>query len=197
MRQYLRVSLVLIFFMVLGIYHNCSKVQFSEKIDLDSIDGRTGELPDYAFAHELICGGARVQGKYHHVSPNECTIPETSDQSCDRWGCAIVVNDNGDSDCPSETDRVPINQGSTQYFLCLRKVITDGPVSSVCGGARSSGKLEKSPVECTNPHTTDNSCNRWGCAIRLNRAGTSSCPEGTQIVRISDAPTYILCLEPE
>ncbi len=198
MRHFSRVSLVLIFFLGLAIYHNCSKVQFSEapinsEAPVINDAGLTGELPDYVFAKELICGGARFQGKYLHVSPNECTMPHTNDQSCDRWGCALMVNGNGDADCPSNTEKHVMEQDN-RYFLCLRKVITDGPVASICGGTRMSGKGVNGE-DCTNPPTNDNSCNRWGCAIRIDAEGTGACPSGTQTVRISDERTYMFCLQ--
>ncbi len=154
-----------------------------------------GQDDTVIYSKELMCGGARIQGKYLVAGGvDECTMPHTNDQSCDRWGCAVTVNAQGDADCPAGTIKRVMTQ-EPLYILCYRKVITDGPVASVCGGTRVIGKTS-SPDECSEYPTNDMSCNRWGCAqMKDPSSGESFCPLDTQTVRISDNWTTVLCLD--
>lgn len=176
-------------------YQNCSgqKVHFSEAASEGYVDSN-GTL----YKKELICGGARALGK-HFVPPatsDACTLPVTADNSCDRWGCAEIINASGDAGCPAGTETVYTGSPDLQYFLCVRKVPKVDDSVQVCGGTRRVGKWQ-TPETCTRPVTTDNSCNRWGCAIVVDpTTGNSFCPADKVVARISDAPTSVLCLEP-
>ncbi|MEQ1875461.1 MAG: hypothetical protein ABL958_02365 [Bdellovibrionia bacterium] len=196
MRTYIRLFFGVV--ALLLIFQNCSQPSFSEKPATSTDTNTPGEPePDVRiiegpYEKTLICGGGRQLGKYTVIG-NGCTMPATTDESCDRWGCAVMVNSQGDSDCPSGTDKV-ITDRTPVYFLCLRRVITDGPVAEVCGGTRIVGKYELAG-ECTDPVTSDQSCNRWGCAEMYDSStGDSRCPADSTRARISDDLTYIICI---
>jgi hypothetical protein len=142
---------------------------------------------------DLICGGGRSMGKHVSIGGNECSMPASTDQSCDRWGCAVVVNEQGDSDCPAGTVKRITDTTPVEYFICIQEVTPANKPYSVCGGTRMPGKYAN-PEECTDPVTNDNTCNRFGCAIQYNSQGDSTCPSGATMVRISDNLTSVLCL---
>jgi hypothetical protein len=143
---------------------------------------------------DLICGGGRTYGKHLVIGGNSCTMPSSSDETCDQWGCSIVKNSDGDLDCPAGTVRRVTDTTPVEYFICI--IPEDSPTKAfkVAGGTRMVGKYE-SPEECTAPASSDQSCNRFGNAIVTNSStGDSGCPSGSTVARISDNWTSILCL---
>ncbi len=142
-----------------------------------------------------ICGGGRTDGKWHDISADSkdaCTMPRTNDRTCDRWGCAVARNNDGDLHCPQGTRRLVTGTNPVEYFVCVKNVGTNVATPDVCGGTRKVGKYED-PQECTDFRTNDQSCNRWGCAVMVNSQGDSACRPGTFTARISDNWTNFLC----
>lgn len=169
----------------------CSQKITLEKVT-DPLSAPLSEIKD------LICGGGRSDGKWHDIGGNSCTMPSSTDQTCDRWGCAIVKNGQGDLDCPAGTTKRITDTTPVEYFVCI--LPENSPIKSyrVCGGTRIVGKPTGLPEECVDPVTSDNSCNRFGCAVLNNpTSGESGCPGNTTVARVSDNPTSILCLNPE
>ncbi|HEX4925933.1 MAG TPA: hypothetical protein VFV50_17705 [Bdellovibrionales bacterium] len=67
-----------------------------------------------------LCGGARLPGKSQDDFSNEsCTDPVTNDLACNRWGCAVMIDEHGTSGCPSGTQTARLSDNPT-YFLCFR-----------------------------------------------------------------------------
>ncbi len=153
---------------------------------------------------DMICGGARFHGKYLDVSPNQCTIPVSNDRTCDRWGCAIQINANGDTGCPEGTQKKITDTTPTEYFICVKKVGVNIPTPKLCGWTRTAGKWYD-PSECNDPVTNDNTCNffniRPGCVVQKEnpdptRLGDADCAPGKLRRRISDSKTSLFCFDP-
>ncbi|MEQ1875460.1 MAG: hypothetical protein ABL958_02360 [Bdellovibrionia bacterium] len=180
------------------IYQNCSETNFALAPKNNSSGGNPDDpvrVIQGPIDYTLVCGSSREQGKHLRFENNGCTMPATTDESCDRWGCTVMTNTQGDADCEPGTDKV-YTDTEPVYFLCLRRVRSETPVEEVCGGARIVGKLvDYGFADCTSPVTADNTCNLWGCAVKLNDAGDANCPANTRTVRTHDGPTSILCLQ--
>lgn len=163
------------------------------KMEKRSLDPQTSPIYELK---DLICGGGRSMGKHLAIGGNSCSMPSTSDETCDRWGCSIIKNSQGDLDCPAGTVKRITDTTPVEYFICI---LPEGSATrgfKVCGGTRLVGKGYGAAEECTSPATSDNSCNRFGCAeMQDSITGNSGCPSGKQAARISDDLTSFLCLE--
>lgn len=137
-----------------------------------------------------ICGGARYFGKgsLTAAGSNACLFPQSSDSSCDRWGCAEKHNDKGDAKCPANAEQIFTaglgpSKDTPLYFVCVIKDPNQKPFSEIndvknmfpgepCGGRDGEGK-------------------RWGCA---SNASNAKCPDGSTTIFTSDSEVSYLCV---